>query len=111
MVQLGKWQRVFTETITPCMTNTLAAHLTLPSTHLQGNIPLFAIDTGAVDSMECVLRKMGIADAEFVDPAIVGACPPPPGACTSTRAATTPAARSSTTQHAERGGADRDARR
>jgi hypothetical protein len=70
VIQLGKWQRAFTETITPCAPNTLAANLTLPSTHLQGHIPLFAVDTGNVDTMECVLRKMGIADSEFVDPAI-----------------------------------------
>ena len=47
VVQLGKWQRVFTESITACQTNTLASHLTLPSTRAQGNIPRFAIDTGA----------------------------------------------------------------
>jgi hypothetical protein len=70
VVQLGKWQRAFTEAITPCMSNTLAGNLTLPSTHLQGHIPLLAVDTGNVDTMECVLRKMGIADSEFVDPAI-----------------------------------------
>jgi hypothetical protein len=73
VVQLGKWQRVFTQNITSCAANTASngaygSHLTLPSTHLQGNIPLFAIDTGGVDSMECVLSKMGIATSEFVDP-------------------------------------------
>jgi hypothetical protein len=82
VVQLGKWQRVFTKSITTCAANSLgggtagsAANLTLPSTHLQGNIPRFAIDTGNVDSMECVLLKMGIAQSEFVDPAIAGGVP------------------------------------
>jgi hypothetical protein len=80
VVQLGKWQRVFTQSITSCTANTASngafgSHLTLPSTHAQGNIPLFAVDTGAVDSMECVLSKMGIATTEFVDPAIVGGVP------------------------------------
>jgi hypothetical protein len=75
VVQLGKWQRAFTEAITPCKPNPLVAHLTLPSTHLQGHIPLFAVDTGNVDTMECVLRKMGIADTEFVDPAIAHGLP------------------------------------
>jgi len=70
VVELGKWQRVFSETITPCGPNQLGAHLTLPSTHLQGHIPLFAVDTGAVDTMECVLLKMGIDPHEFVDPAL-----------------------------------------
>ena len=80
VVQLGKWQRVFTQSVTSCVANTVSnspygSHLTLPSTHLQGNIPLFAVDTGGVDSMECVLSKMGIATSEFVDPAIVGGVP------------------------------------
>jgi hypothetical protein len=68
VVQLGKWQRAFTENITACQPNTLAANLTLPSTSAQGNIPRFAIDTGGVDAMECVLLKMGIAQSEFGDP-------------------------------------------
>jgi len=75
VVQLGKWQRVFTESITACQTNTLASNLTLPSTSAEGNIPRFAIDTGAVDAMECVLLKMGIAQSEFADPAIAGGVP------------------------------------
>ncbi|MGO9712467.1 MAG: hypothetical protein ACLQBL_26640 [Polyangiaceae bacterium] len=75
VIQLGKWQRVYSESITGCTANTLSSHLTLPSTHLEGNIPLFAIDTGGVDSMECVLLKMGIAQSEFVDPAIAGGVP------------------------------------
>jgi hypothetical protein len=75
VVQLGKWQRVYNESITACTANALPAHLTLPSTHLQGNIPRFAVDTGAVDSMECVLLKMGIAQSEFVDPAIANGAP------------------------------------
>jgi hypothetical protein len=82
VVELGRWQRIFHETINPCTVNNLgggtagaAGNLTLPSDHAQGNIPLFAVDTGNVDSLECVLRKMGIADSEFVAPAIVGGQP------------------------------------
>ena len=80
VVQLGKWQRVFTQNVTSCTANTASngtygSHLTLPSTHLEGNIPLFAVDTGGVDSMECVLSKMGIATSEFVDPAIAAGVP------------------------------------
>ncbi len=75
VVELGKWQRVFTETVHPCETNTLTSHLTLPSTRAQGNIPRFAIDTGGVDAMECVLLKMGLAQSEFADPVITGGVP------------------------------------
>jgi len=74
-VQLGKWQRLFPESITPCQTNTLASHLTLPSTRAEGNIPRFAVDTGGVDTMECILLKMGIAQTEFMDPAIAAGVP------------------------------------
>jgi hypothetical protein len=75
VVQLGKWQRAFTQTITACAANTASnapfgSHLTLPSTRAEGNIPRFAIDTGAVDAMECVLLKMGVASTEFADPAL-----------------------------------------
>ena len=80
VVNLGKWQRVFTENVVACQSNTATngdagSHLTLPSTHLQGNIPRFAVDTGNVDSMECVLSKMGISTSEFTDPVIVGGVP------------------------------------
>ncbi len=79
VVELGKWQRVFQENITACTTNKLgggtagaAGNLTLPSTQAEGHIPLFAMDTGSVDSLECVLRKMGIADTEFTNPGGTG---------------------------------------
>ncbi len=75
VVQLGKWQRSFTEAITPCKSNKIVGNLTLPSTHAQGHIPLFAVDTGNVDTMECVLLKMGIDKTEFVDPAIKNGVP------------------------------------
>jgi hypothetical protein len=80
VVQLGKWQRIFTQNVVACQSNTASngdagTHLTLPSTHEEGNIPLFAVDTGAVDSMECVLSKMGIATTEFTDPVIVNGAP------------------------------------
>ena len=91
VVQLGKWQITYTENVQACTLNGVGT-LTLPSQHDSsgnpwppngnlgfGNIPLFAVDTGAVDTMECVLSKMGINDAEFVDPALSGGVPTAPG--------------------------------
>ena len=82
VVQLGKWQRVFTKSVTACQANNLGGgtagspgNLTLPSTKAQGHIPLFAVDTGSVDTMECVLLKMGIAQSEFTDPNVVNGVP------------------------------------
>ena len=44
----------------------------MPQNHTQGDIPLIAIATGAVDQVECVLRKTGINDSEFTDPSGYG---------------------------------------
>jgi hypothetical protein len=71
VIQLGRWRRVFQLDInTPCDVNTVPDKtLLMPSKQSQGNIPLMAMVTGNADSLECVLRKMGIADTEFTDPA------------------------------------------
>jgi hypothetical protein len=71
VIQLGRWRRVFKVDVnTPCAKNTVTDKtLLMPSTQAQGNIPLMAMVTGNADSLECVLRKMGIADSEFTNPA------------------------------------------
>jgi hypothetical protein len=70
VIQLGRWRRLFKIDInTPCDVNTVKdGLLTMPSTQADGNIPLMAMLTGNADSLECVLRKMGIASSEFTDP-------------------------------------------
>jgi hypothetical protein len=65
VIQAGKWRRQFTETV--AMDPLTGIELDMPSTHLQGDIPLIAIATGSVDGLECVFRDMGIADTEFTD--------------------------------------------
>jgi hypothetical protein len=71
VIQLGRWRRVFTVDInTSCGANTVPDKTFLmPSQKSQGNIPLMAMVTGDADSLECVLRKMGINGSEFTDPA------------------------------------------
>jgi hypothetical protein len=65
VIQAGKWQRQFSETVGAGPLTGL--QLAMPANHTQGNIPKIAIATGAVDGAECVLRDMGISDGEFTD--------------------------------------------
>jgi hypothetical protein len=71
VIQLGRWRRSFSVNIAkPCAPNTIPDKTFLmPSTRAQGDIPLMAVVTGNSDSLECVLRKIGIAQSEFTDPA------------------------------------------
>jgi hypothetical protein len=71
VIQLGRWRRVFKIDIdTPCSDNAMPNNTFLmPSKQAQGNIPLIAMVTGAADSLECVLTKMGIDPTEFTNPA------------------------------------------
>ncbi len=65
VVQLGRWRReVHVDVATSCAT-TAAGDIHLPRTESEGDIPLTAISTGAVDSLECILLKMGVDESEF----------------------------------------------
>ncbi len=70
----GRWRRQLTiPTTTACVNTALpASFAAMPQNHTQGDIPLIAIATGAVDQVECVLKKMGINDSEFTDPTGTG---------------------------------------
>jgi hypothetical protein len=67
VIQTGRWRRqVKIPTVSACANNAVAATLTrLPRTKAEGDIPLMAFATGSVDALECVMRKIGIADTEF----------------------------------------------
>ena len=64
VIQLGRWRREVHVAVSACATNA-AGDIRMPRNQGEGDIPLTAISTGAVDSIECVLLKMGVDAAEF----------------------------------------------
>jgi hypothetical protein len=65
VVQLGRWRReVFFDVTGSCATTSMG-DIHLPRNEGEGDIPLTAISTGAVDSLECILLKMGVDESEF----------------------------------------------
>jgi hypothetical protein len=70
VVQVGRWRRqTVVSKVTACTDNVMSADATrLPRNQKEGDIPQMAIATGAVDPIECLLRKVGIEDQEFTPP-------------------------------------------
>ena len=101
VVQLGKWRREkmaasngefvqLTVKVAACTSNDYTPtdkHLEykdltrLPKSHNEGNIPKIAITTGALDSMECWPRRMGIEDDYELKETLGTYRAPPPFLC------------------------------
>ena len=74
VIVAGRWRRqLVIPGTTACTANPLPANfVVMPQNQTQGDIPKIAIATGSVDAVECVLRKVGIADSEFTNPSGTG---------------------------------------
>lgn len=70
LVEAGGFRReLVVPTVRACEDNVLDAELTrLPRSRVEGHVPFIAVTTGADDSLECFLRRIGVADEEFSTP-------------------------------------------
>lgn len=68
VIQVGKWRKQMTlATVKRCEDNPQPDKtLRLPRNHTEGDIPNIAISTGALDTLECLLVRVGVDRSEYV---------------------------------------------
>jgi hypothetical protein len=71
VLQIGKWRKVYHVTPTMCADSPQPdKSLSLPGTLAGGdpddNMPDIAVSTGSADTLECLMRRIGLPDSEYV---------------------------------------------
>jgi hypothetical protein len=68
VVQIGKWRKLLQVKTTQCMDNPQGS-ISLPSTVAAGdtndNMPQIAVSTGSADTLECLMRRIGLPTTEY----------------------------------------------
>jgi hypothetical protein len=78
VIQVGKWRRLYHVNVNACQANaqadkTLAFPSTVAASNTDDNIPDIAVSTGSSDTLECLMRRVGIAASEYVaGPSLTG---------------------------------------
>jgi hypothetical protein len=67
VVTIGKWRRkARIAHVDSCTSAAIPDELTrLPKNRAEGDMPKIAVSTGSADALECIVRKIGVDDAEF----------------------------------------------